>query len=79
MSIYVNKSHKELCFYGVTIKPGEIKEFPGVVVHPKMMRRNELPAKITATKKPICDETPKKSTTKENKQEENSNGTNSNK
>lgn len=51
--LYKNVSDSAKTFYGVTFKPGEVKEVPGYVNHRKMIRVDEsaLP-KVTPAAEP---------------------------
>lgn len=35
---YKNTSHSQMTFYGVVFKPGDVKEVPGYINHPKFAR-----------------------------------------
>lgn len=54
---YANLSSTSKTFHGITIKPGEVKDFPGYVNHPDMYMVGDIslskPAKKIAEKKPI--------------------------
>ena len=43
MNIYKNHSHSVKTFHGVTFKPGETKEVPGVINHPLFVKQEKLP------------------------------------
>ena len=54
---YKNLSSTPKTFHGITIKPGEVKDFPGYVNHPDLFAVTTTieskPAKKIAEKKPI--------------------------
>lgn len=51
MRIYKNCSHSVKTFHGVTFKPGEVKEVPGVINHDSFIKMEKLPD-ITPSKEP---------------------------
>ena len=54
---YTNLSSTPKTFHGITIKPGEVKDFPGYINHSDMYMVPEIsaakPAKKIAEKQPI--------------------------
>lgn len=47
---YKNTSHSQMKFYGVVFKPGDVKEVPGYINHPKFVMVPEPKVEVKVEK-----------------------------
>ena len=51
--LYRNDSHKVMTFYGVKFNPGDVKDVPGNINHPRFVRVASMPPATASMPKPV--------------------------